>query len=307
MSLPALCEALGVDGVPPPPTMELRSSFAAQGFVRHLVQLVGVDGDAIPAYLAVPDGGGGPFPAVVLFHQHAGQRHLGKSEAFGLAGDPFQSFGPALAQAGFVVLAPDAIAFEDHRAHAAGTDPHPLDAVQHYNELAYRLVVGETLMSKVLTDAMACVSALLARPDVDPDRLGALGHSFGGSTVLFLAAVDPRVRYACASGALCSYRKRVAEGTGIEMAQVIPGFAARFDIEDLLVAIAPRKLFAVSATEDKYSADADELVTLAAPAFAQRGSQAHLVHRRFTGAHALDQQRFDAIVEWIISVGGGSP
>lgn len=306
MSLTALCEALGVDGVPPPPPVELRDSFAAQGFVRHLVHLAGVDGATIPAYLAVPHGDG-PFPAVVLFHQHAGQRHLGKSEAFGLAGDPFQAFGPGLAQAGFVVLGPDAIAFEDHRTHATGTDPHPLDAAQHYNELVYRLVVGDTLMNKVLTDAMACVSALLARPDVDPDRLGALGHSFGGSTVLFLAAVDPRVRYACASGALCSYRKRVADGTGIELAQVIPGFAARFDIEDLLVAIAPRPLLAVSATQDKYSADADELVALAAAAFAQRGSEAHLVHRRFTGAHALDQQRFDAIVDWIIDAGRGPP
>lgn len=88
-------------------------------------------------------------PGVVIFHQHAGQRHLGKSEVIGLLGDKFQAFGPPLARAGLVVLAPDSIAFEGRRPAGEGTDPRDDDWDQHYNELAYRLVVGETLMHKV--------------------------------------------------------------------------------------------------------------------------------------------------------------
>lgn len=43
-------------------------------------------------------------PAVLINHQHNGERHLGKSEVCGLAGNPLQAFGPELARHGFVVL-----------------------------------------------------------------------------------------------------------------------------------------------------------------------------------------------------------
>ena len=96
------------------------SSSHGDGYVLHRVHLVTEDDD-IPSLLAVPSGTG-PFPAAAVFHQHAGQRHFGKSEIFGLVGDPYQAFGPALARAGFIVLAPDSIAFEDRRPAGRGTD-----------------------------------------------------------------------------------------------------------------------------------------------------------------------------------------
>ncbi|MGN6791009.1 MAG: hypothetical protein ACTHJW_01325 [Streptosporangiaceae bacterium] len=47
---------------------------------------------------------------------------------------------------------------------------------------------------------------------------------------MFLAAVDDRVGFTCASGAVCSYRHKMSVGTGLELAMVIPGFAASFDV-----------------------------------------------------------------------------
>jgi dienelactone hydrolase len=209
------------------------------GFVRHLIAYETPDGDRVPAHLAVPNGVG-PFPAVAVFHQHNGERHLGKSEVFGLAGDDLQAFGPELARAGCVVLAPDSIAFEDRRRAICGRDPHPGDFEQHYNELAYRLVVGDSLGRKVLSDAGVAVSVLCGLVEVDHARVGAMGHSYGGNIALFLAAVDDRVAFAAASGAACTYRRKMRDGTGIEMAEVIPGFAAHLDVDDLVRAIAPR-------------------------------------------------------------------
>jgi hypothetical protein len=79
-----LAAALSLDGGPGVPggaaAVEVAGSVACEGFVRQLIRYESPDGDVIPAYLAIPDGAG-PFPAVVVFHQHAGQRHLGKSEA----------------------------------------------------------------------------------------------------------------------------------------------------------------------------------------------------------------------------------
>lgn len=284
------------------PNVKTLASWHDDGYVRHLVHLVTED-DAIPAFLAEPPGVG-PFAGVVVLHQHAGQRHFGKSEVFGLVGDKYQAFGPALARAGFVVLAPDSIAFEDRRPGGPGTDPRDDDWDQHYNALAYRLVTGDTLMRKVIEDAMTAVSALVARPDVKTDAVGALGHSYGGNTTLFLTAVDERVRFGCASGALASYRRKIADGTGIEMAEVIPGFTTRFDLEHVLAAIAPRRFLVVSGTEDKYAADADEVVDLALSSF--DSAPRALTHFRADGGHALDAERFDSIVNWIVEAVTGS-
>ena len=71
-----------------------------------------VNGRNIPAFLLIPKGEG-PFPAVLVNHQHHSQRNWGKSEVCGLVGDPLQDFGSKLARAGFVVIAPDAICFEE--------------------------------------------------------------------------------------------------------------------------------------------------------------------------------------------------
>jgi dipeptidyl aminopeptidase/acylaminoacyl peptidase len=43
-------------------------------------------------------------------------------------------------------------------------------------------------------DLRAVVDYLVARPDVDPDRLGALGLSLGGAVTLLAAARDPRLK-----------------------------------------------------------------------------------------------------------------
>jgi dienelactone hydrolase len=277
----ALAELLRFS-TPPAPALETLERVPRDGYEQRLVRYRGVEGDEVRAYLLVPDGDG-PFGAVVAHHQHNSEWHLGKSEVAGLAGDPLQAFGPALARRGVVVLAPDAVAFEDRRTGDDGR--------QHFNAMAYRLVQGRLLMTTVLGDAGLGLAALLAREDVDPERVGAVGHSYGGSTTLFQAALDERVRFACASGAACTFRRRIADGTGIELAQIVPGIVDVADLDDLVSMIAPRPLLLVSAPEDPYSADADEIERAAAyPA---------LRHARFPGGHPLTPERFDLIVAWV--------
>src|SRR5262249_5930881 len=104
--------------------------------------------------------------------------------ACGVAGVPLRAVGPALAERGIIVLAPDSICFEDRRHQATGTTPHKDDWAQHYNEMAYRLVRGDTLMRKVLEDAEAAVSVLLGLRTVDSTRIGVLRHSSGGNTAM---------------------------------------------------------------------------------------------------------------------------
>ena len=127
------------------------------GYTRLRISYPNLEGEQIPAFLLLPDGKG-PFAAVLVHHQHNSQRHLGKSEICGLVGDPLQAFGPALASQGIVVLAPDSICFEDRRRRRTGIAPDEDDVMQHYDELCYRLVRGDTLMRKVLSDSAQAIA-----------------------------------------------------------------------------------------------------------------------------------------------------
>lgn len=261
------------------------------GFRRERIEYEGLEGDTIPAFLFTPTNRP-TLGGVVVFHQHNGEFHFGKSEVAGDVGDQYQAFGPALAQRGVAVLAPDAITFEDRRGAVQGVEPEFRDWVRHYNAMAYRLLDGDTLMRKCLDDAQRALTVLLQATQVDASRIGVAGHSYGGYTSLYHAAVDARCRFACISGAVCTFATRRREDTGFTLFETVPGLAREIDTHDLLAAIGPRPTFVVSGTEDKYSRDADDVVAKVGGDF--------ITELRVTRGHALDQERFDAIVAWLV-------
>jgi dienelactone hydrolase len=298
-----------VGWVPPisKPHLNVLNEVVAGDVARKLVFYTAPDGEVIHAFLFEP--AMRPRAAVVVLHQHNSDWSLGKSEVAGITGDPLQAFGPVLARAGMMVLAPDALGFESRRGSAgfgAGVSLPPLahgepreDWVQYYNHAMHRLVRGELLMSKLLGDIASAVTALQVL--APGGNIGVAGHSFGGNLALFAAALDPRLAFAVASGAVCSFRHKLAHGTALEMALVIPGFASSFDLDDLLRCVAPREMLVVSGDDDPLSADAVAMVASARPTFAEAGAAHHLRHVHAPAGHALDRTRFDAIVDWLVS------
>lgn len=270
------------------------SATQEDGYTRQYIKYSS-GSEQVPAYLLIPDKQGNN-PAVLINHQHNREHHLGKSEVCGLAGNPLQAFGPALAKKGFVVLAPDAVCFEERRKD---TSVEGFDFWQHFHEVCYRIVQGDYLMKQVLTDAMQGISLLAELPYVDKQHIGTLGHSMGGNTVLFLAALDERISFACASGSACTFENRMTNSVGIELASVIPGFHGKYDIDDLVTLTAPRKLLLVSAEEDKYSMDASVIAEKAGKVYSEQGAGQNLYHKRYPGGHALSEERFDFITNWM--------
>jgi dienelactone hydrolase len=298
-------------GLAPPssaPEIRLIEREVMSDYSRTLLEYATADGESVTAFLFEPLGpvrhGG-----VLALHQHNSQWTIGKSEIAGLVGDPFQAFGPALARRGLVVLAPDLIGFESRlgtsgagasRAPSLSTPGSaPGDWLQYYNQMAHRLVQGDLLMRKMIADAMTAVSVLQRIDTGREATVGAIGHSLGGIVSLFFAALDTRVQFACTSGAVGSYRQKLADGTGLEMSLIIPGIANELDFDDLIRCIAPRMLFVVSSDEDPATADAEEIVKKAQPAFESSNCPEHLQHLRVKGPHGLDHCRFSAIVDWV--------
>ena len=59
---------------------------------------------------------------------------------------------------------------------------------------------GRVICREQVEDTQAAVTYLQSRPDVDPTKIGVLGHSFGAAVAVYAAGVDERIAACISSG-----------------------------------------------------------------------------------------------------------
>jgi dienelactone hydrolase len=262
--------------------------------------------ERVPAYLLLPGDlrPGERRPGVFAHHQHAGQFHLGKSEVAGLAGDPEQAYALELARRGYVVLAPDAICFEERGPHRGHLDPPPDQApgrdFERF-EFTRRILHGSCLQTKLVWDMRRGLDYLQSRPDVDPDRLGCIGHSLGGQQTLFLAALDERVRAAVSSCGFASMRAVLREGINHNFGAYVPGWLEHGDVGDLLAGVAPRAFLALNGAADRiFPIDGlHDSYAVARPAYAAAGGAERLDLGVYPGGHGFTAEMRARAYAWL--------
>lgn len=121
-------------------------------------------GGRVPAYLVVPPGEG-PFAGVLFHHPGGGNRRSFLDEAVDLAGE------------GVVSLL----------INAPGARPAPWQRNAEYTPEDRALYVQNVV------DMRRGVDLLLSRPEVDPGRLGFIGHSYGAHMGGVLSGVEDRI------------------------------------------------------------------------------------------------------------------
>ncbi len=104
---------------------------------------------------------------------------------------PLNTFPQDLAMLGYIVIVPDCPGFGETRPFNAKTN-----SWGNYNFLSDRYESG-TINS--VFNYMSCIDLLQAHPDVDAEKIGAIGHSLGGHNAMFLAAYDERVKVTVSS------------------------------------------------------------------------------------------------------------
>lgn len=257
-------------------------------YVREKVTYCTESDERIPAYVCIPKERSAKTPVVFCHHQHNSEFTLGKSEVVGLAGNPDQAYAHELAQRGFITFAPDAIAFEE-RNWSAGTSH------AEYYELASRLVRGQTLLAKVLHDASVGMDYLVTRPEVDVDRIGFLGHSYGGRMAIWLPALDHRICVTMSHCGCVGYADSLRRDAGIQMEFCLPGFMRHGEIEDVVALVAPTPMLLSAAVEDKWSRGAQRIYDTARPAFADADFQLVL----WPGGHAFTRPMRDTAYRFL--------
>lgn len=189
--------------------MEVTDREQRDGYEARKIRFNLSEWSRVPAYLLVPEGKG-PFPAIVLLHDHGAHFSIGKEKMvrpFHVAPEVMedadqwasqcydgQYVGDYLARHGYVVLAVDAL-FWGERGRKEGTS---YDAQQ---ALASNfLQMGASWGAFINVDDMRSAEFLASLPFVDKERVGSLGFSMGAYRSWMLAALTDVVR---ASASIC--------------------------------------------------------------------------------------------------------
>jgi dienelactone hydrolase len=262
------------------------------GGVREQVSYAVERGERVHAYLFLPESPC-PRPAVLCLHQHHGEFHLGKSEPAGLAGNPEQAYALELVRRGYVTLAPDAIGFETRR--------HPLLLGRDYErfEANKRLTEGSCLQAKMLWDLMRGLDYLATRSEVDPRRIGCLGHSLGGQETLFLTGLDRRVAVGVSSCGFSSYRAIFAAAINHNFAAYVPGLLGYGDLERVLALAAPRPFLALAGKDDPIFPLAGVRATVRRARGAYGRTAERLRLEVFPGGHGFSAPMREAAYGWL--------
>jgi len=202
--------------------------------VTFVTEVIAGEPDRVSAFLLVPDGSrraGKKTAGVLCLHQTT---KIGKGEPAGLGGKADLRYALELAQKGFVTLAPDYPNFGGYEF-----DPYS-------NGYASATMKG-------IVNHRRAIDLLQSLPEVDPDRVGVIGHSLGGHNALFLAAFDDRVKAIVTSCGFTSFAKYMkGDLTGWSHKGYMPRIADRygkdsrqmpFEFSDILLSLAPRGVF----------------------------------------------------------------
>ncbi len=253
-----LRELLGRTPKPVPLDPEVLERVDCGDHIREKVVFDTEQYASVPAYVLLPKdlAPGERRPGILAAHGHG----RGKVDICGVA-DTDQEYAERIeplnydyarqfVRRGYVVVAPDWRGFGERLSPAewarVGRDPCNVN----YLAEGYR---GYHLLALQIWDGRRTVDYLQSRPEVDPERLGVCGLSFGGTMTTYLAALEPRLKVACISGYLSTVRGDAMGMRGLGNfcgAQYMPGLLTIGDIPEVAGLIAPKPLVVEMGEQD---------------------------------------------------------
>ncbi len=209
----------------------------------------------MPLYLLIPKGRkeGQKLPAILCCHGHG---PYGKDP---VAGVHFHhperirdiqrlnyNYGEQMAMRGYVTICPDWRSFGERIGYFnpyQGKDICNVHFLQH-------LLLGRTLFASNLFDGMRAIDFLLTREEVDKEKIGCMGLSFGGTMTLYLSLLDDRIKAADVSGFATTTWHWAIDRPNFCGSQLIPHLYRYADIGDIFCALAPKPLLIESGSTD---------------------------------------------------------
>lgn len=182
--------------------------------------------------------------AIICSHGHG---PFGKEPVAGNATTPelraniaqhHYNYGEEMARRGFLTISPDLRVFGER---SDGGDPYP--GRDKCNVHFIRgMIMGIYTLTLNIWDCKCCVDYVQSRPEIDPDRIGMMGLSQGGTMTTFTTAAEPRIKAADIMGYINPWQRFGINRANFCGSQVVPDIYRYLDTHDIAGLIAPRPL-----------------------------------------------------------------
>lgn len=254
--------------LPPPPASddrmevvgeERRDGYRARKIVFQLTKY-----SKVLAYELIPDGKG-PFPAVLLLHDHGGHFSIGKEKMIRpfdvldsvmqdaekwchqCYGDQF--VGDYLVRHGYVVLCTDALFWGD-RGMKEGSEG------DKYRYVAGNfMLMGRNLSAWMDYEDVYAADFMTTLSEVDSTRLGCMGFSMGAYRAWMLSALTDKVKCGAAVCWMHSTKYQVSREYGLkrheEWANLVPGMRRYMDYPHIASIACPKPMLFINGSKDK--------------------------------------------------------
>lgn len=217
----------------------------------------------VNAYILIPKGKG-PFPAIVLLHDHGGHFTIGKEKMIRPFNIPQsvlsdadnwvkncyggQYVGDYLATHGYVVIAVDAL-FWGERGRKEGADG------SKYADVAGNfMMLGRSLSAFMNFEDMYTTDFLSTLPEVDKDRIGCMGFSMGGYRSWMLSSLSDQIKAGASicwmNTTDCQFSWEYGQERG-GFANMLPGLRRYLDYPHIASIACPKPMYFINGEKDK--------------------------------------------------------
>lgn len=237
---------------PPVSAFQVTSKEDKGTYTQEMIQFDNGAGEIVKGHLFVPKSATpqSKAPAILYCHWHGGQYDIGKDELLQTNAAPVAP-GPALAEAGYVVLGIDAPCFGERNGRSPD-GPQQKGGAGEMTAAKFNLWAGRTLWGMILRDDLAALDYLCSRPEVDAQRIGVTGISMGSTRSWWIMALDDRPRAAVCVACMTRYEELIRAGMlkahGIYY--FVPGMLKHFDTEAVIALGAPRPMLFMTGDQD---------------------------------------------------------
>ncbi len=268
---------------PPPcdPNPEVIERVDQGTYVREKVVIHTTPDIRFAVYVLIPKGLDKPAPGMVNLHDHSNFYLWGKEKLVEIKGEHPEltafkqkayggrSTADELAKRGFAVIVPDLLHWGE-RAMYLANDPERIrkrtrdvttEDIKRFDERSWdheellmrtALTCGTTWAGINVWDDMRVTDYLISRPEVDPTRIGCVGHSMGGMRAVLLGAFHPAVRASVPVCFAADYRHLVKcwIALAVGFADLVPGIYNDLDWADLVGLHWPGAVLSLQNTHD---------------------------------------------------------
>jgi dienelactone hydrolase len=267
-----------------PPRLDVIAEDRVEDVVRQRVRYEVEPGIPTEAYVLTPRRPQTKSPGAIVFHTTTPESIR---QPAGLADVREKHFGLALARRGFVAFCPRNFLWPETTRMAADEE------TRRFRQRHPRA----RGMAKMLFDGQVALDILSARSDVDPTRIGCIGHSLGAKEALYLAAFDPRVRAVVSSEGgigttMSNWHAEWYLGERIKQ----PDFGREH--HELLALSAPRPFLLVGG-DSADGAASWPWVTAAMPVYRLYGAPARLGLLNHKRGHVVPPDVEPRLIEWL--------